>query len=89
MTRCESSMLRRSARLLSLLACRSLISGRLLQIIKSDFILLSGDVVSNLDLMQAVEAHRERRKVSKDAILTMLVKEGGLGTHSRSASTLR
>jgi hypothetical protein len=33
--------------------------------------------------MEAVEAHRERRKVSKDAIMTMVVKEGGLGRKIR------
>jgi translation initiation factor eIF-2B subunit epsilon len=61
---------------------------RRLQLIKFDFILLSGDVVSNLNLMEAVEAHRERRKVSKDAIMTMVVKEGGLGRKIRWASLL-
>ncbi|CED82551.1 Translation initiation factor 2B, epsilon subunit (eIF-2Bepsilon/GCD6) [Phaffia rhodozyma] len=47
-----------------------------MNIIKSDFILLSGDVVSNIDLKNAVEAHKERRKVSKDSIMTIVVKEG-------------
>ena len=57
---------------------------RLPQVIKSDFILLSGDVVSNLNLEEAVTAHKERRKVSKNAIMTLVVKEDGLGTRLRS-----
>lgn len=56
--------------------------------IKSDFILLSGDVVSNLDLEEAVNAHKERRKVSKNAIMTLVVKEDGLGTRLRSVPSL-
>lgn len=53
------------------------------KIIKSDFVLLSGDVVSNLNLMEAVKAHRERRKVSKECIMTLVVKESATDTRHR------
>jgi len=89
----ESSILRRSASFPSLCclsrerrrnkAEQELAPSLLLQVIKSDFILLSGDVVSNLNLEEAVEAHRERRKISKNAIMTLVVKENGLGTRLR------
>jgi len=52
-------------------------------VIKGDFILMNGDVVSNLDLRDAVEAHRERRKASKDAIMTMVLKTDSLGRSIR------
>ena len=36
-----------------------------------------------MDLEEAVNAHKERRKVSKNAIMTLVVKEDGLGTRLR------
>jgi len=42
-------------------------------IIKSDFVLVSGDTaVSNLNLAPALEAHRARRAADKNAIMTMV-----------------
>lgn len=40
--------------------------------IKSDFVLVSGDVVSNMDLGSAVRAHRARREKNKNALMTMV-----------------
>ena len=45
------------------------------QLIKSDFILVSGDVVSNLDLSGALAVHKKRRVVNKDAIMTMVLRQ--------------
>lgn len=45
------------------------------QLITSDFILLSGDVVSNLSADEIVEEHRRRRLTNKDSIMTMVVRE--------------
>jgi translation initiation factor eIF-2B subunit epsilon len=47
------------------------------QILTSDFVLLTGDVVSNIHLEEVVKEHKARRKISKDAIMTMVVKEVG------------
>jgi len=41
-------------------------------IIKSDFVLVSGDTVSNVDLAPVLEAHRSRRSADKNSIMTMV-----------------
>lgn len=53
-------------------------------IITSDFVLVSGDLVSNIRIDEVVRAHRDRRKTNKDAIMTMVVKEGGTRHRTRS-----
>ena len=45
-----------------------------------DFILLWGDLVSNIPLDELLRTHKERRKVDKDALMTMIVMESG-GDH--------
>jgi translation initiation factor eIF-2B subunit epsilon len=53
-------------------------------IIKSDFVLVSGDMVSNVRIDEMVRVHKERRRVNKDVIMTCLVKEcGGVGHRTR------
>ncbi|KAG8900363.1 hypothetical protein FRC00_013264 [Tulasnella sp. 408] len=47
------------------------------QIISSDFVLVSGDIISNIRIDEVVKEHRERRKISKDAIMTTVVREVG------------
>lgn len=42
-----------------------------LQIIRSDFLLYRGDSICTFDLTKAVQAHRSRRKLDKDVIMTM------------------
>ena len=42
----------------------------------SDFVLVSADVVANVDLKEAVRAHRERRSSDRSAIATLLVRGG-------------
>jgi translation initiation factor eIF-2B subunit epsilon len=44
------------------------------QIITSDFVLVSGDIVSTIPLMEVVKEHKERRKISKDCIMTTVMK---------------
>lgn len=46
--------------------------------LKSDFVLVSGDVITNMDLRGAVLEHRHRRAKDKSAIMTMVLK-GGMG----------
>ncbi len=44
-------------------------------VIRSDFVLVSGDVVTNMDLREALEAHRARRKREKLAVMTVCLRE--------------
>ncbi|XP_078447976.1 trimeric LpxA-like enzyme isoform X2 [Wolffia australiana] len=44
-------------------------------VIRGDFILISGDTVSNAALTKALEEHKERRKKDPQAIMTMLIKD--------------
>jgi translation initiation factor eIF-2B subunit epsilon len=53
-------------------------------IITSDFVLVSGDLVSNIRIDDVVRSHRDRRKTNKDAIMTMVVKESGARHRTRS-----
>ena len=50
-------------------------------IIRADFLLVHGDLVSNLPIDAALAAHRTRRKADKNAIMTLILREGGLGPH--------
>ena len=52
-------------------------------IITSDFVLVTGDLVSNIRIDEVVKAHKERRKTNKDAIMTMVVKESGVKHRTR------
>ncbi|KAH8117331.1 nucleotide-diphospho-sugar transferase [Phellopilus nigrolimitatus] len=46
-------------------------------IITSDFVLVAGDLVSNVRIDDVVRAHKERRRTNRDALMTMVVKESG------------
>lgn len=52
-------------------------------IITSDFVLVTGDLVSSVRIDEVVRAHKERRKTNKDAIMTMVVKESGAQHRTR------
>ena len=41
-------------------------------LIKSDFVLVSGDVIANLDLKGIIAAHKQRRVKDRHAIMTMV-----------------
>ncbi|KAK9827334.1 hypothetical protein WJX81_006406 [Elliptochloris bilobata] len=45
-------------------------------LVKNTFVLVSGDVVVNMDLAAAYREHRERRQASPSAILTLVMKAG-------------
>ena len=45
--------------------------------ITSDFVLVSGDLVSNIAIGDVVRAHKERRKVDKEMVMTMVLKKSG------------
>jgi translation initiation factor eIF-2B subunit epsilon len=50
-------------------------------LITGDFVLVHGDLVSNLPIDGALARHRARRSADKNAIMTMILREGGLGNH--------
>ena len=50
-------------------------------IITGDFLLVHGDLVSNLPIDEALARHRARRIADKNAIMTMILRAGGLGEH--------
>ena len=52
---------------------RSLISG--------DFILVHGDLVSNIPIQGILDAHRKRREASADNIMTVVLKNAGSSPH--------
>jgi translation initiation factor eIF-2B subunit epsilon len=52
-------------------------------LVSSDFVLVMGDLVSNIRIDEVVRAHKERRKTNKDAIMTMVVKEASVEHRTR------
>jgi translation initiation factor eIF-2B subunit epsilon len=58
---------------------RSLLTG--------DFLLVYGDVVSNLPLESALAAHRARRVKDKNAIMTMVLREAGSNHRTKARGT--
>ena len=53
-------------------------------LITGDFLLVSGDVVSNMSIEPALTKHRARREKNKDAIMTMMLREAGNGHRTKS-----
>eukprot|EP00762_Andalucia_godoyi_P007223 ANDGO_08100.mRNA.1 putative translation initiation factor eIF-2B subunit epsilon len=45
-----------------------------MDMIRNDFVLISGDVVSNFNLTSAIEKHRSRREKDKSCMMTMVMK---------------
>ncbi|KAL4934008.1 translation initiation factor eIF2B catalytic subunit epsilon [Aspergillus undulatus] len=56
-------------------------------LITGDFIVVSGDVVSNMPIESALAKHRARRQADKNAIMTMVLREAGR-KHRTKASSL-
>uniref|UniRef100_A0AAQ6AEX0 Translation initiation factor eIF2B subunit epsilon n=1 Tax=Amphiprion ocellaris TaxID=80972 RepID=A0AAQ6AEX0_AMPOC len=53
-------------------------------LVRSDFVLVYGDVVSNVDVSEALQEHRHRRKMDKNiSVMTMIFKESSPGHRSR------
>lgn len=44
-------------------------------VIHGDFVLVSGDTVSNMPLSKAVKEHKDRRKKDSNAVMTMVIKQ--------------
>lgn len=52
-------------------------------LLTSDFVLVMGDLVSNIPIDQVVKAHKERAKKNPNAIMTMVVKQVGVKHRTR------
>lgn len=57
-------------------------------IIGGDFILVHGDLVANLSLDKALEAHRARREANRDSCMTIVLREAGEGEHNTKVKGL-
>jgi translation initiation factor eIF-2B subunit epsilon len=55
-------------------------------LITGDFIVVSGDVISNLPIEGALTTHRARRQADKNAIMTMILREAGRNHRTKSSS---
>ena len=53
-------------------------------LISGDFLLISGDIVSNLPIESALAKHRVRREKDKNAIMTMVLREAGVDHRTKS-----
>jgi translation initiation factor eIF-2B subunit epsilon len=52
-------------------------------VISGDFVLVTGDLVSNVRIDEIIRVHKERRKADPNAIMTMVVKESGVRHRTR------
>ncbi|XP_060690588.1 translation initiation factor eIF-2B subunit epsilon [Hemiscyllium ocellatum] len=53
-------------------------------LLRSDFILIYGDIVSNINVSKALEEHKARRKLEKNvSVMTMIFKESSPGHRTR------
>ncbi|KAL4955665.1 nucleotide-diphospho-sugar transferase [Aspergillus filifer] len=55
-------------------------------LITGDFIVVSGDVISNLPIESALAKHRARRQANKNAIMTMVLREAGRKHRTKASS---
>lgn len=55
-------------------------------LITGDFIVVSGDVISNLPIEGALAKHRARRQADKNAIMTMILREAGKSHRTKASS---
>ena len=53
-------------------------------LITGDFVFITGDVISNLDLEPVLARHRARREKDKNAIMTMVLRESGKNHRTKS-----
>lgn len=53
-------------------------------LLSGDFLVVYGDIISNLPLEAAIQAHRERRAKDKNAIMTMVLREAGTNHRTKA-----
>ena len=54
------------------------------KVIKYNFVLVSGDVVSNMNLLPVLNEHKQRREANKNCLVTMVLKQSDPRNSSRS-----
>lgn len=54
-------------------------------LIKGDFLIVYGDLISNFPIDKALKTHRARNRADKNAIMTMVLRTAGRGTHRTAA----
>lgn len=57
-------------------------------IIGGDFLLVHGDLISNLSLESALAAHKARREANRDSCMTMVLREAGETDHRTKSRTI-
>ncbi|KAI1162743.1 eIF4-gamma/eIF5/eIF2-epsilon [Nemania serpens] len=57
-------------------------------IISGDFLLVHGDLISNMSLQGALAAHKARREANRDSCMTMVLREAGEAEHHTKARTI-
>lgn len=57
-------------------------------LISGDFILVHGDCVANIKLDQALAKHKARREANRDAVMTVVLRSGGLDAHRTKAKAI-
>jgi translation initiation factor eIF-2B subunit epsilon len=58
-------------------------------IIAGDFVLVHGDLVANVPLDEALRKHRARREANREAIMTMVLREGGQDAHRTKPAAVK
>lgn len=57
-------------------------------LISGDFILVHGDCVANIRLDDALAKHKARREANRDAVMTVVLRSGGLDAHRTKAKAI-
>lgn len=57
-------------------------------LIAGDFVVVSGDIVSNFPIEKALRQHQTRREKDKNAIMTMILREGEPGIHDHNGAVV-
>ncbi|XP_071088301.1 translation initiation factor eIF2B subunit epsilon-like isoform X1 [Haliotis cracherodii] len=52
-------------------------------LVRSDFILVSGDIISNINLKKILEEHKKRREKDKSSVMTLVCKKAPPGHRTR------
>lgn len=54
-------------------------------LVSGDFVLVHGDCVANIQLDDALAKHKARREANRDAVMTVVLRSGGLNEHRTKA----
>lgn len=57
-------------------------------LISGDFLLVHGDCVANISLDDALAKHKARREANRDAVMTVVLRSGGLDDHRTKAKAI-